>query len=450
MTPAGLLDTTPRRAAQRRTVRTLAASQVFSGLGNGSALAVGSVMAVELSGHAGWGGTTTMAMSLAGALSALPLARLALAHGRRTALTAAYGLAALGTVGMVLAPVLGSYPLLLAAALLVGLGAAGNLQARFAATDLADDATRARDLGLVVWSITLGAVAGPNLIGPGAALARPLGLPDTSGPFLLSLAGMLLAVAVLQVGLRPDPLTTALRLGGGPPAPRPRLADGLAVLRRERAVALAVTAVVTAHAVMVAVMSMTPVHLARLAQDAAAQDAASGAAHAAHDHAAYLDTAPDTFVVIGLVISLHIAGMYALSPVMGHLADRWGRVRLTAVGLGTLAAACLLAGAGRASVPVVTVGLILLGLGWSAATVAGSARVSELVTGTDRVLVQGVTDAGMGLAGAAGAGLAGVVLGVAGYGGLAVLSAMLALVVAAAALRGASPGPTRVRNADIR
>lgn len=174
-TPAGLLDSTPRRSAQRRTVRTLAASQVFSGLGNGSALAVGSVMAVELSGHAGWGGTATMAMSLAGALSALPLARLALTHGRRTALTAAYGLAALGTVGMVFAPVLGSYPLLLAAALLVGLGAAGNLQARFAATDLADDATRGRDLSLVVWSITLGAVAGPNLIGPGATLARPWG-----------------------------------------------------------------------------------------------------------------------------------------------------------------------------------------------------------------------------------------------------------------------------------
>lgn len=247
----------------------------------------------------------------------------------------------------------------------------------------------------------------------------------------MSLAGMLLAVAILQVGLRPDPLTTALRLGGGPPAPRPRLADGLAVLRRERAVALAVTAVVTAHAVMVAVMSMTPVHLARVAQDPASPDAAPGAAHAAH-----LDTAPDTFVVIGLVISLHIAGMYALSPVMGHLADRWGRVPLTAAGLGTLVAACLLAGAGRGSVPVVTVGLVLLGLGWSAATVAGSARVSELVTGPDRVLVQGVTDAGMGLAGAFGAGLAGVVLGVAGYGGLAVLAALLAAAAAVAVLRG--------------
>lgn len=312
-TPAGLLDSTPRRSAQRRTVRTLAASQVFSGLGNGSALAVGSVMAVELSGHAGWGGTATMAMSLAGALSALPLARLALTHGRRTALTAAYGLAALGTVGMVFAPVLGSYPLLLAAALLVGLGAAGNLQARFAATDLADDATRGRDLGLVVWSITLGAVAGPNLIGPGAALARPWGLPDTSGPFLLSLAGMVLAVVILQIGLRPDPLTTALRLGGGSAAPRPRLADGVAVLRREPAVALTVTAVITAHAVMVAVMSMTPVHLARLAQGS----------HFAHaGHASDLHTGPGTFVVIGLVISLHIAGMYALSPAMGHLADR--------------------------------------------------------------------------------------------------------------------------------
>ena len=152
--------------------------------------------------------------------------------------------------------------------------------------------------------------------------------------------------------------------------------------------------------------------------------------------AAHLDTAPDTFVVIGLVISLHIAGMYALSPVMGHLADRWGRVRLTAAGLGTLTAACLLAGAGRASVPAVTVGLVLLGLGWSAATVAGSARVSELVTGAERVLVQGVTDAGMGLAGAFGAGLAGVVLGVLGYGGLAVLAAVLALAVALGVLRG--------------
>ncbi|CAM3799788.1 MFS transporter [Micrococcus flavus] len=158
------------------------------------------------------------------------------------------------------------------------------------------------------------------------------------------------------------------------------------------------TAVVTAHAVMVAVMSMTPVHLACVAQDPASPDEAPGAAHAAQEHAAHaaqehaahLDTAPDTFVVIGLVISLHIAGMYALSPVMGHLADRWGRVRLTAAGLGTLVAACLLAGAGRGSVPVVTVGLVLLGLGWSAATVAGSARVSELVRGPDRVLVQAV------------------------------------------------------------
>ncbi|WP_261623282.1 MFS transporter [Nesterenkonia marinintestina] len=420
-----------RRAHQRRVVLTLSLSQLLSGIGNGASLAVGSLLAVELTGSEAWGGATTTAISVAGALSALPLARLALRRGRRTALSGAYVLAAVGSLGMILAPVLGSFLVLLAAAALIGLGNAANLQARFAATDLAEERHRGRDLGLVVWAVTVGAVAGPNLIGPGASLAARLGLPETSGPFLFSLAGMVGAVLVLQIGLRPDPLILAGAHAGGASAPsRPRLVDGIRAAVGVPAAALGITVVVASHGVMVAVMSMTPVHLARAA--------GHGAAHqpGGHHHA---DT--DTLVLIGLVISLHIAGMFALSPLMGMLSDRWGRLRTMLASQGVLAGAVVLGAAGAQDEAAVTVALVLLGLGWSMATVSGSAYVAEAVTGGRRVLVQGVTDTMMGAAGAVGAAGSGVVLALLGFPGLNLLCLLAVVAVGvwvAAARRGAS------------
>ncbi|MDY6054444.1 MFS transporter [Micrococcus sp.] len=418
---------------QRRVVATLALSQVFSGIGNGAALAVGSLLAAELSGRDALAGTTTMALSLTGALSALPLARLALATGRRTALSAAYGIAALGAAGMALAPSADQaapglgYPLLVLSALLIGLGGAGNLQARFAATDLSARHTRGRDLGVVVWSITLGAVAGPNLIGPGAAVAERLGLPGTAGPFLFSLAGMLLAVAVLQIGLRPDPLhlrpdvEVGERPAGAPAAPR--LREGLTVTLAHRPLRLGVGAVVAAHTVMVGLMAMTSVHLARLA---VAEQPAAAAGHHATD--------TDTLVLIGLVISLHIAGMYALSPLVGLLADRWGRLRTVALGEGVLLAACGTAALWPGSRPAVTTALILLGLGWSLVTVAGSTYISEHAAGPHRVLVQGLTDAGMGAGAATAAALSGAIMALTGFHGLALLGGLISLGMLAAVL----------------
>ena len=428
MTPqAGRADGAAPGGHQRRVVRTLAASQVFSGLGNGSALAVGSVLAVELTGDTAYGGTTTMMISAAGALTALPLARLALARGRRAALTTAYAVAALGALCMLAAPVSGSVGLLLVGSFGVGLGAAGNLQARFAATDLAAPARLGRDLGLVVWSITVGAVAGPNLIGPGAVLARSLGLPDTAGVFLFSVAGMVAAVAVLQAGLRPDPLALRRDVGlGDVAAPEaPRLRAGLRAVVGDPRIRVGVAAVVTAHAVMVGVMAMTPVHLTLT----------HGGGH----------RGPDTLVVIGGVISLHIAGMYALSPVMGWAADRWGRLRLTAAGFAVLVAAALTGALGAQSTPAVAVALVLLGLGWSAATVAGSAWVSEVATGARRVLVQGVTDAGMGAAAATTAGVSGLVVAGVGFTGLSVAAGALATGLLVWVLRAGM----RYENADV-
>jgi MFS family permease len=418
-------DDLPR--IQRRTVLTLALAQLSSGVGSGVALAVGSLMAVQLSGRQELAGTSTMAISLAGALMALPLASAAAVRGRRFALAAGLLLALVGTGLMVLAPVAGSFPLVLAGSALIGAGTAANLQARFAAADLARPEHRGRDLSFVVWSITIGAVAGPNLIRPGAALGVALGLPEISGPFLISMAGLVIAIVLLVAGLRPDPLLHARRLQGEaagegttlPARRRGSLRAGLAAVRQSPAALVGLVTVAGAHLVMVAVMSMTPVHLQLM-------DQASGQGH----------SSADTLAVIGFTISLHIAGMYALSPVFGMLTDRFGRPALIVAGQVLLLAATGLAGLGHAHQGLVAGGLVALGLGWSASTIAGSTLLSESVAEADRVLVQGVSDACMGAAGAAGAALSGVVLATAGFAGLNAAAAVAAAAVLGIALTG--------------
>ncbi|MBM6620850.1 MFS transporter [Micrococcaceae bacterium RIT802] len=418
-----------RRRQQRRVVTTLSLAQLLSGIGNGSGLALGSLMAVELTDSNAFAGAPTMAISVAGAVTALPLAGMAIRRGRRIALSTGLLIAALGAVGMALTPVVGSLGLLLVSAALLGVGNAANLQARFAATDLAAPDSRARDLGLVVWAITIGAVAGPNLIGPGAALGARLGLPEMSGPFLFSLTGMLLSVVVLNIGLRPDPLSlvTAQRPVAGAQGPAPSaIRGGLAILRANPAARLGVLTITAAHLVMVAVMSMTPVHLKDL--DALASGSA-GASMTGHHPSL------DVLVLIGFTISLHIAGMYALSPLVGLLADRRGRIATMLIGDAVLVAALLTAGLGASHTLAVTTGLVLLGIGWSLATIAGSAFVAESVAAGHRVPIQGLSDALMGVAGALGAAGSGVVLALIGFRGLGLGCLVVVLLVAALAVR---------------
>lgn len=403
---------------QPRIVRTLSAAQVFSGLGNGSTLALGSILAVELSGSEAWAGSVNTALTLGTALTAIPLSQLALSRGRRIALTTGLAAAIAGTALMVLAVTTELFILLLAGAFLVGLAAAVNLQARFAVTDLAEPGRRGRDLSMVVWAITIGAVAGPNMVGPGAVLATWIGIPAAAGPFLISAAGMVIGAGIVMLFLRPDPLLTRRALDGHDPQPGEKrqrlLRAGWEIVRDNPAARAAVTAVVAAHAVMVAVMSMTPLHMQHQAGNAAGQ--------------------PDTIALIGLTISLHVAGMYALSPLMGWLTDRFGPARTVVLGLGAILLAVALTGLAPRDMGAVTTGLILLGLGWSAATVAGSTLLVSSLTPDERVPAQGFSDATMSLAGALGSAAAGPVMGTIGYPGISALSAVL-VVVAAVALR---------------
>jgi MFS family permease len=390
-------------AVQRRTVLVLASGQVLGGLALGATISLGALLAAEISGDDSLSGLATASLTLGSAALAVPMAALARRRGRRISLSSGM-LIALGGVSVVItAAGLRMFPLLLIGFVLVGSGTAANLQSRFAAADLASDATRGRDLSLVVWATTIGAVLGPNLVGPGESIGRALGMPPLTGPYVFTIAAQLLAVALYLSALRPDPLLLAARL-------RDALTDSArtrAVMHPDRPplARFAIFAVAASHGVMVAVMAMTPVHLLH--------------------HGA-------TLTVIGLTISLHIAGMYALSPVFGLLADRLGRLQTIAIGQALLLASLLTAWLWSEVSVAVTVSLILLGLGWSASTVSGSALLTEATAEPLRTRRQGRSDLAMNLVGAVGAIGAGVVLGWIGYSGLA----LVAIVAVAAVVVG--------------
>ena len=425
--PTTALD--PQRV-QRRSVFLLSASQLLSGVGNVATLSIGSLLAVDLSGSEAWAGSITTALTLAAAIAALPLARLAEARGRRVGLVTGLVAAMIGALLFIVAVMARSFPVLILGAAFLGLGTAANLQARFAAVDLAEPEHRGRSLSTVVWAITIGAVAGPNLIQPGALVGQALGLPPIAGPFVFSAAGLLLAALLLFLGLRPDPLLLARRLassahdsgGTGSIPVRGTVRSGLRAVRSSPQALLALAAVIAAHGVMVAVMSMTPLHLQQLVDGS----------HAGH-HGGTTDRT-DALVIIGVTISLHIAGMFALSPVWGWLTDKAGRLQTIAIGHGLLLVAVFIAGFGQHEPTLVTAGLILLGLGWSAATIAGSTMLAESVSQDERVTVQGVSDTLMGAAGAIGGATSGLLLAWIGYQGLNVASSLVAAAVLALTL----------------
>ncbi len=402
---------------QRKTVAILASGQVLGGLGTGVTLSLGALLITEVSGSSAWSGMAATFGTLGAALLAIPLARLAEARGRRVSLSTGALLAVAGSVVIVAAAVVAMLWMILLGVLILGAAQALNLQSRFAATDLATASTRGRDLSFVVWSTTIGAVIGPNLFDPGEWIGQLLGLPELTGGFVIAAAAQALGAVVYFVGLRPEPLKLRLAIAAEtmPPASTVGTApSGFQVLHTNSAALRAVAAVALSHAVMVALMSMTPVHLA--------------------GHGASL-------TLVGFTISLHVAGMYALSPVFGILTDRVGARATVLLGQALFIASLLLSFFASSSATAVTVSLVLLGLGWSASTVAGSALVSAAVPVEQRTRLQGVSDMTMNLVGALGGAIAGPVLTAIGFGGLAgCLLVLVAAIVITQALRR-TPAP---------
>ena len=404
---------------QRRTVWVLSLGQILGGVAFGATLSLGAVLAADISGDDALSGLAAAAVTFGTAVFAVPLAALARRSGRRWSLTTGMAIALVGVALVVTAGATRVFPLLLVAFLLIGAGQTSNLQSRFAATDLATDASRGRALSLVVWATTIGAVLGPNLTGPGESLGQAIGMPPLTGPYLFTLVAQVLGIVLYLVALRPDPLLLAQRVVSN--ASRTQGVDAIVKTDRPITARYAIFAVAAAHGVMVSVMAMTPVHLLHHGAD---------------------------LTIIGLTLSLHIAGMFAVSPVFGILSDRIGRIPTILVGQGFLVAALLTASFGQESTAAVTVALVLLGLGWSASTVAGSALLTEASSENMRTRRQGFSDFLMSIVAAGGAILAGVVLGWIGYGGLALtvgiavvaVSALSPLALRRARSEAATPG----------
>ncbi|MUL43432.1 MFS transporter [Streptomonospora sp. PA3] len=412
--------------ARPRVLAVLTAAQVVGGVGVAAAVSVVGIIARDITGSQGWAGAATTMVTLGAAVLALPLAGAAARRGRRIGLSLGWFLAALGGVAAIAGTQLALLPLFLLGMGLFGAGAATGLQSRHSATDLATERTRGRDLSLVVWGTTIGSVAGPNLTGPGAAVAGALGLDPLAGPLVFSTVSFAAAGAVVAVLLRPDPLllSRAAAAASADGDAQPGAADGrkrshVSVAASLRAIAaepralLAVTGMVASHAAMITVMTMTPVHME-----------AKGA----------------QLSVIGLTISLHIAGMYAFSPLVGWLSDRWGRVPVLLAGQSVMFCAAALSGtAGDGSVQV-AVGLALLGLGWSFGLVSASALLAESLPPERRPQAQGTADLLMHAFGAGGSALSGVTMVALGFGPLNAIAAALLLPVFVLALRARRAG----------
>jgi MFS family permease len=400
-------------SVQRRTLRTLVVAQAVGAVGTTIGVATASLLARDISGSDDQAGLAQTFQVLGAAVASFLLARLMSRSGRRVGLTTGYLLGATGAALAVLAGNVGSMSLLLVGAVLLGATTAANSGARYAATDLAPARHRARALSTVVWATTIGAVAGPNLSGPAGSFADAVGITELTGPFALGGIAMLGAAFVVAAFLRPDPLLLARTLAGRDVAEPTGTSWGRAVAAvRDRPVLVcAITGLAGAHAAMVGVMVMTPLHMEH------------GGAE---------------LRVIGIVISVHVLGMFAFSPLVGMLADRVGRASVLASGgVVLLVSLGLCARSPEGSSWQIFAGLFLLGLGWSMATVAASTMIADHAPLDARTDVQGSSDLVMNLTAAASGGLAGLVVGSYGYPTLAVATGALALgVVAAGGLAG--------------
>ncbi|WP_030983513.1 MFS transporter [Streptomyces sp. NRRL S-1813] len=393
---------------QRRILAVLVFSQILSGAGLAAGITVGALLAEDMLGSTGLAGVPSALFTAGAALGAVGIGQICRRHGRRPGLALGYAVGALGSLGVVVAAALGSAVLLFGSLLVYGAGTSTNLMARYAGADLASPARRGRAVSTVLFATTLGAVIGPNLVTLTGEVAHSWGIPRLAGPFLLAVAAFGAAAVALAVLLRPDPLRLAERLAAEQAVVAAGSTAGDADGRPDerpdrRGVVTGTTIMIITQLVMIAIMTMTPVHMQ------------------AHGHGTQAS---------GLVIALHVGAMFLPSPLTGLLVDRIGRRWIAgASGPVLLAAGVLAAVAPPHSVPALATALVLLGIGWNFGLVSGTALVTDALPPARRASAQGLVDVGIALAGATGGMASGLVVVLGGYPTLALAGGILALAV---------------------
>ena len=387
-----VVSTLPASWSRARLMGTLFGAQICGSAGHSIVMAVGGIMAAEITGTNSWTGLPVAISALGTALASWPLAAFMARAGRRRGLVLGYALALAGAVLGMDGVLLGSFPLFLVGMGLFGIANTSNLLARYAAADVNPGARRGQAMGLIIWGSTVGSVIGPNLMGLATEFGRPFGLSAVGSAFLISLIGYSAASLTVWILLRPDPLTVARFLHDGPTNAAAGEARSLTLIFQDVRVRLALGTLMVSQLVMIGTTSTSPVHL--------------------HDYGHHVHT-------IGLAVSIHLGGMYIASPLSGWLSDRVGRLPIIGLGALVLVVAMALAGLVPGSEGgFIMLGLFLNGVGWNMAFVAGSALLTDALSPAERTSIQGMADLMMGLMGALGSTLGGLVLGAWGFFGL--------------------------------
>lgn len=395
---------------RRRTRYVLIASVFPAGMGMTATFAATSLAAKDITGNDSLATLAATMTAIGGAIVAVPLGRYMNEHGRRAGLMRAWLVGGVGTSLAFVGVLTELYILLVFGGIAVGMGQAASLAARYSAADLAPEDRKAREIGLVVWAGSIGSVLGPTVAlgGTGWVAANLLGLDELAGPYLMGTLVFILASSVINRFLRPDPLLLAKELGNATEATRPTLAESFKKLFTNRLATIAVFATAVGQGVMVSVMTVTPLHM---------------------DDGAHEKT------IIGLVISLHVVGMYFFAPVVGWLVDRVRTELMVAcAGIVLFIGAEVASHTDAEDSAGVFVGLFLVGLGWSFSMIAGSALLSSVFPVEQRASIQGAADFTMIAFGATGGILGGVVVEATDYHTLSHYAAVLALSLVAAAL----------------
>ena len=397
--PAGELE-----RLRRRTVISLVAGVAFGSTGHIAAITVATIVAADLAGSPALAGTPGAAMVIGSAIGSTLLSRLMARSGRRRGLAAGYVIGIAGALVATAAVLVQSLPILLFGTLFIGFGNSSNQLSRYAAADLYPVARRASAIGIVVWGATVGAVIGPNLAGLAASSAGDLGLPTYAGAYLVPVVFVGAAALLSFVMLRPEPYTLADRSGTDEPGETRSLSASLESILRRPNVTAALAALVAGQVVMTLVMTMTPLHMTD------------------HGHG---------LAAVGLVLSGHTFGMFALSPISGRLTDRFGSIPVVIGGLVVIATSSVLAAAAPPDGGLLLfIALFLLGYGWNLGFVAGSTMLTAGLGLAERTKVEGVTDSVIWSSAAAASLGSGLVVAAAGYTALGLLGAALIAVPA--------------------
>ncbi|PHD72446.1 MFS transporter [Bacillus sp. AFS043905] len=388
----------------KRTLIIISISQIFGGAGLAAGVTVGALLAQQMLGTDAFAGVPSGLFTLGSAGAALIVGRLSQRYGRRTGLTAGFLIGGLGAIGVITAAIINSVFLLFASLLIYGAGTATNLQARYAGTDLANNKQRATAISITMVFTTFGAVAGPNLVNVMGDFALSIGVPSLAGPFILSAAAFILAGLVLFVLLRPDPLVIARTIEASKQeSNRLGYSADTEQMVNKRGIIVGAAIMVLTQIVMVAIMTMTPVHMR----------------HHGHD-----------LGEIGLVIGFHIAAMYLPSLVTGVLVDKFGRTAMAIASGATLLLAGLISAiAPGDSMILLVIALSLLGLGWNFGLISGTALIVDSTDTSNRAKTQGTVDVLIALSGASGGALSGMIVAGSSYTALSFIGGLLSLLL---------------------